>query len=91
LIGLSAVLDTDGALNVIGLTLRSPSLVTRALIFDIFGAVCFIPGGHAIILEAMDLLCDRAHKRFRFEMVLDSLWESCQDTKQEEKELQVIL
>jgi hypothetical protein len=89
LIGLSAVLDTDGALNVIGLTLRAPSLVARALIFDMFGAVCFIPGGHEIILEAMEFVCDQAHKRFRFEIVLDSLWESCKGTKQDEKELQV--
>ncbi|KAJ1344018.1 hypothetical protein BSLG_001158 [Batrachochytrium salamandrivorans] len=54
-IGLSAVLDTDEALNVIALSLRSPSPRTRALVLEIFGAVCLIPGGHS--------LCSACHGR----------------------------
>lgn len=88
-IGLSGVLDTDGALKIIALSLRSPSLVTRSLVFEIFGAVCLISGGHSQILESMDFLCEHECGRFRFETVMYSLWESCKGVSSLEKELQV--
>lgn len=76
-IGLSAVLETDGAMNVIALSLRSPLLRTRSLVLEIFGAVCLLPGGHASVLEALDAVCAVAGTRFRFEIVVYSLWQSC--------------
>ncbi|KAJ3270137.1 Disheveled-associated activator of morphogenesis 1 [Terramyces sp. JEL0728] len=88
-IGLSAVLDTDGALNVIALSLRSPSQRTRALVLEIFGAVCLLPGGHSSVLDAMDTLCEVAGTRFRFEIVIYALWQSCRGLSPTEKELQV--
>ncbi|KAJ1338799.1 hypothetical protein BSLG_006436 [Batrachochytrium salamandrivorans] len=88
-IGLSAVLDTDEALNVIALSLRSPSPRTRALVLEIFGAVCLIPGGHSCVLHAMDALSDEANTRFRFEIVVYSLWQSCRAMTPLDKELQV--
>ncbi|KAI9364411.1 formin homology 2 domain-containing protein [Zopfochytrium polystomum] len=88
-IGLSAVLDNEGALNVIALSLRSPSARTRGLVLEIFGAVCLIPGGHRCVLEGMDALAEVAGMRFRFESVVYSLWQSCQGTSPLEKELQV--
>ncbi|KAJ3124435.1 Disheveled-associated activator of morphogenesis 1, partial [Irineochytrium annulatum] len=88
-IGLSAVLDHDESLNVIALSLRSPSGRTRALVLEIFGAVCLIPGGHRCVLEGMDALQETAGMRFRFEIVVHSLWQSCQGSTPLEKELQV--
>ncbi|KAI8924051.1 hypothetical protein BC831DRAFT_467748 [Entophlyctis helioformis] len=88
-IGLSAVLETEGALNVIALSLRSPSARTRALVLEIFGAVCLIPGGHSCVLQAMDALRDEANTRFRFEMVVYCLWLSCKGMTPLDKELQV--
>ncbi|KAJ1563053.1 Disheveled-associated activator of morphogenesis 1, partial [Cladochytrium tenue] len=74
-IGLSAVLDNEGALNVIALSLRSPSARTRALVLEIFGAVCLIPGGHKCVLEGMDALAETAGIRSRFEAVVYCLWQ----------------
>ncbi|KAJ3413863.1 Dishevelled associated activator of morphogenesis 2 [Chytridiales sp. JEL 0842] len=88
-IGLSAVLDHDGALNIISLCLRSPSSRTRALVLEIFGAVCLIPGGHRCVLEGMDALQEIAGTRSRFELVVHSLWQSCQGSSVLDKELQV--
>ncbi|KAJ3270093.1 hypothetical protein HK104_004982, partial [Borealophlyctis nickersoniae] len=88
-IGLSAVLENEGSLNIIALSLRSPSPRTRALVLEIFGAVCLIPGGHRCVLEGMDALCDAAGMRFRFEIVVYALWQSCQGMTPLEKELQV--
>ena len=83
------MLDTEGALNVIALSLRSSSPRTRALVLEIFGAVCLIPGGHSSVLEGMDALCEAAGMRFRFEIVVFSLWQSCRGITPLEKELQV--
>ncbi|KAJ3232490.1 Disheveled-associated activator of morphogenesis 1 [Chytriomyces hyalinus] len=88
-IGLSAVLDNEGSMNIIALSLRSPSYRTRSLVLEIFGAVCLIPGGHKCVLEGMDALADTAALRFRFEAVVSSLWLSCQGVSSQEKELQV--
>ncbi|RKO85022.1 armadillo-type protein, partial [Blyttiomyces helicus] len=88
-IGLSAVLDNEGSLRIIALSLRSPSPRTRALVLEIFGAVCLIPGGHRCVLEGMDALCEAAAMRFRFEIVVWSLWQSCQGMTVLDKELQV--
>ncbi|KAJ3077638.1 hypothetical protein HK102_005071, partial [Quaeritorhiza haematococci] len=82
-------LDSDGAMNIIALSLRSPSPRTRALVLEIFGAVCLIPGGHRCVLEGMDALCETAGMRFRFETVVYSLWSSCQGMGPSDKELQV--
>lgn len=76
-------------MNVIALSLRSPSKVTRSLVLDIFGAVCFIPGGHATVLESINYLCDRSFSQSRFEVVVNALSESCNETRPEDKELQV--
>jgi dishevelled associated activator of morphogenesis len=89
-IGLSAVLDSDGALDVIALSLRSPSVRTRALVLEIFGAVCLIPGGHQCVLEGMDAMADVCGLRSRFEIVVYSLWQSCQGLMPLDKELQVM-
>ena len=83
------VLDNEGSLNIIALSLRSPHLRTRALVLEIFGAVCLIPGGHRCVLEAMEAVCETAGLRFRFEIVVYSLWASCQAMGPAEKELQV--
>ncbi|KAJ3096868.1 hypothetical protein HDU97_005466 [Phlyctochytrium planicorne] len=88
-IGLSAVLDYDESLNIIALCLRSPSARTRALVLEIFGAVCLIPGGHRCVLDGMDALQEIAGMRFRFEIVVHSLWQSCQGSTPLDKELQV--
>ncbi|KAI8898114.1 hypothetical protein BC833DRAFT_649016 [Globomyces pollinis-pini] len=88
-IGLAAILDTTGALNVIALSLRSSSSRTKALVLEIFGAVCLLPGGHSPVLDAMDSLSQIASTRFRMEIVLYSLWQSCKGDSQAEKELQV--
>jgi len=88
-IGLAAVLDNEGSLNIIALSLRSPSHRTRALVLEIFGAVCLIPGGHRCVLEGMDALCEASGLRFRFEIVVHALWQSCQGMTPLEKDLQV--
>ncbi|KAJ3069197.1 hypothetical protein HDU98_007726, partial [Podochytrium sp. JEL0797] len=88
-IGLSAVLDNDGSMTIIAMSLRSPSFRTRALVLEIFGAVCLIPGGHRCVLEGMEALGELAALRFRFEAVMESLWLSCQGVSPLEKELQV--
>ncbi|KAI8615776.1 hypothetical protein BC830DRAFT_1168331 [Chytriomyces sp. MP71] len=88
-IGLSAVLDNEGSMEIIALSLRSPSYRTRSLVLEIFGAVCLIPGGHKCVLEGMDALADTAAMRFRFEAVVSTLWLSCQGVSPLEKELQV--
>jgi hypothetical protein len=72
-IGLSAVLDAPAALPVIGLSLRSPNIRTRQLVLEILGAVCLVPGGHELILEAMSHLKDRAGEARRFETVVKCL------------------
>ncbi|KND03814.1 uncharacterized protein SPPG_01270 [Spizellomyces punctatus DAOM BR117] len=88
-IGLSAVLDSEGALNIIALSLQSPSPKTKALVLEILGAVCLIPGGHQCVLEGMDNLCTQAKTRFRFEAVVYTLWQSCQGMTAHDKDLQV--
>ncbi|ORY53477.1 FH2-domain-containing protein [Rhizoclosmatium globosum] len=88
-IGLSAVLDNEGSMNIIAMSLRSPALRTRSLVLEIFGAVCLIPGGHRCVLEGMESLAELAALRFRFEAVVSTLWLSCQGVSQQEKELQV--
>jgi dishevelled associated activator of morphogenesis len=52
--GLSAVMSNPDSLFIIALSLRSFSLRTRALVLEILGAVCLIPGGHRRILECMN-------------------------------------
>ncbi|KAJ3174768.1 Dishevelled associated activator of morphogenesis 2 [Geranomyces variabilis] len=88
-IGLSAVLDSEGALDIIALSLQSPSPKTKALVLEILGAVCLIPGGHQCVLEGMDKLCAQAGTRFRFELVVYTLWQSCQGMTPHDKDLQV--
>ncbi|KAJ3019022.1 hypothetical protein HKX48_002457, partial [Thoreauomyces humboldtii] len=88
-IGLSAVLDSEGALDIIALSLQSPSPKTKALVLEILGAVCLIPGGHECVLEGMDKLCAQAQTRFRFEIVVYTLWQSCQGMTPHDKDLQV--
>ncbi|KAJ3330667.1 hypothetical protein HDU76_005130 [Blyttiomyces sp. JEL0837] len=88
-IGLSAVLDHEGSLNIIALSLRSPSCRTRALVLEIFGAVCLIPGGHRCVLDGMEAVAEEAGMRFRFEIVVYALWQSWQGASPLEKELQV--
>ncbi|TPX38459.1 hypothetical protein SeLEV6574_g07774, partial [Synchytrium endobioticum] len=88
-IGLSAVLETDGAMDVIAMSLRSPSVRTKALVLEIFGAVCLIPGGHQCVLEGMDAMADVCGLRSRFEIVVYSLWQSCQGVSKDDKDLQV--
>lgn len=72
-IGLSAVLDAPAALPIIGLSLRSPNIKTRQLVLEILGAVCLVPGGHSLILEAMSYLRERAGEARRFETVVKCL------------------
>ncbi|KAJ3212388.1 hypothetical protein HDU82_002067 [Entophlyctis luteolus] len=88
-IGLSAVLDHTASMTTIAASLRSPSFRTRALVLEIFGAVCLIPGGHRCVLEGMEALAELASMRFRFEPVVSTLWLSCQGVSPLEKELQV--
>ncbi|KAI8999424.1 formin homology 2 domain-containing protein [Gaertneriomyces semiglobifer] len=88
-IGLSAVLDSEGALDTIALSLQSPSLKTKSLVLEILGAVCLIPGGHECVLNGMEQLCHVARTRFRFEAVVHTLWLSCQGMTPVEKDLQV--
>lgn len=84
------MLDTPGALNVISLSLRSKSLRTRAMVFEVFAAMCLIPGGHASVLEALEFLSEEARNRFRFEIIVYGLWESCSSSLGPiEKDLQV--
>ena len=88
-VGLSAVLDTDGALAVIALCLRSNNLRTKILVLEIFGAVCLLPGGHTPVLNGLEALCEVNASRFRFESVIYTLWSSCQGSSEELKDLQV--
>ncbi|KAJ3223051.1 Dishevelled associated activator of morphogenesis 2 [Clydaea vesicula] len=88
-IGLSAVLDSPDSLNIIALSLRSNSYRTRALVLEIFGAVCLIPGGHTCILSGMDNLKEEGGFRFRFEVVVSSLWQASRGMSPLEKDLQV--
>lgn len=90
-IGLSAVLESTNSLEIIALSLRSTSFRTKALVLEIFGAVCLIPGGHSGVLSAMDALAELANFRFRFEIVVHCLWISCQGMTSSEKDLQVFL
>lgn len=64
-------------------------LRTRALVLEIYGAVCLIPGGHRCVLEALENVKEISGMRFRFEVVVQSLWLSCQGMSPVEKELQV--
>jgi dishevelled associated activator of morphogenesis len=86
---LAAVLETEGAMNVIALSLRSPSSRTRALVLEIFGAVCLLPGGHTSVLEGLEAVCEVSMMRFRFEIIVYTLWNSCTGTQQQDKDLQV--
>ncbi|KAJ3020034.1 UNVERIFIED_CONTAM: hypothetical protein HDU68_010388 [Siphonaria sp. JEL0065] len=88
-IGLSAVLDNEGSMTIIAMSLRSPALRTRSLVLEIFGAVCLIPGGHRCVLEGMEALAELDSLRFRFEAVVSTLWLSCRGVSLLEKELQV--
>lgn len=83
------MLDSEGALDIIALSLQSPSPKTKALVLEILGAVCLIPGGHQCVLEGMDKLCAQAKTRFRFEMVVYTLWQACQGMTPHDKDLQV--
>jgi hypothetical protein len=87
--GLSAVLETDGAINVIALSLRSPVMKTRTLVLEMFGAVCLLPGGYEPVLEGLDAVCAVAGTRFRFEIVIYSLWQSCFGYNTIDKDLQI--
>jgi hypothetical protein len=78
-----------GALNVIALSLRSPSPRTRALVLEIFGAVCLLPGGHSNVLQALEALNHVQGQRHRFEIIMFCLWNSCQTLTSIDKELQV--
>ena len=64
-------------MTVIALGLRSPSARTKSLIFEIFGAVCMLPGGHNQVLTALDALCEASGYRSRMEIAVWSLWWSC--------------
>jgi hypothetical protein len=64
-------------MNVIALGLRAPSARTKSLIFEIFGAVCMLPGGHSQVLEALDSLVEASGYRSRMEIAVWSLWWSC--------------
>jgi hypothetical protein len=65
--GLSAVMSNPDSLFIIALSLRSFSLRTRALVLEILGAVCLIPGGHRRILECMNKFRETFCERARFE------------------------
>jgi hypothetical protein len=88
-IGLSAVLESKDSLLVIALSLRTQAFRTRALVLEMFGAVCLIPGGHEVVLDAMDEMSGVVGFRFRFEVVMYSLWQACQGVSPAEKDLQV--
>jgi len=72
-VGLSAVLDAPGSLNILALSLRSRSVRTRALVLEIFGAVCLLPGGHAHVLEAMSELAENMGAGTRMEIIVHGL------------------
>lgn len=71
------------------MSLRSSSQRTKSLVLEIFGAVCLIPGGHEPVLESMNDICEIEGYRFRFEIVVNALWQSCRGLSPQEKELQV--
>ena len=74
------------------MSLRSPSVRTRALVLEIFGAVCLMrPVGHQRVLEGMDAMADVCGLRSRFEVVVHSLWQSCQGITAADKDLQVCM
>ena len=63
---------------------------TRAMVFEVFAAMCMIPGGHSSVLEALEFLSEEARTRFRFEIIVYGLWESCSSKLGPvEKDLQV--
>ena len=60
------------------------------MVFEVFAAMCMIPGGHSSVLEAMEFLSEEARSRFRFEVIVFGLWESCSSKMGPvEKDLQV--
>jgi hypothetical protein len=60
------------------------------MVFEVFAAMCMIPGGHASVLEALEYLSEEAKTRFRFEIIVYGLWESCSSNLGlVEKDLQV--
>jgi hypothetical protein len=61
------------SLPVIALSLRSPSLKTRALVLEILAAVCLIPGGHKRVLECVSQFARISGERARFETVVTCL------------------
>ncbi|KNE62292.1 hypothetical protein AMAG_18842 [Allomyces macrogynus ATCC 38327] len=71
--GLAAVLESVDNLLVISLALRSANLRVKALVLEIFAALCFIPGGHRAVLEAMGQLKDALGHRYRFTVVVACL------------------
>lgn len=72
----------------IAFALRSPSQRTKSLILEIFGAVCLLPGGHTPVLDGLEALCEVSGSRHRFDIVMESLWNSCQPNSLD-NELQV--
>ena len=65
---------------------------TRAMVFEVFAAMCMIPGGHSSVLEALEFLSEEAKTRFRFEIIVYGLWESCAASLGPvEKDLQVYI
>ena len=87
--GLAAVLETEGAMNVIALALRSPAVRTKSLVLELFGAVCLLPGGHSSVLEGLTAVSEIAGTRFRFELIVYTLWQGCNGLTAPDKELQV--
>lgn len=87
--GLAAVIDTIGSINVISLTLRSTSRITRALSLEILAGLCFMPGGHIIVIESLEYISACERNRSRFEIIVHMLWESSKEIVTGDRDVQV--
>lgn len=61
------------SLLVIALSIRSPSLRTRAIALEILAAICLIPGGHKRVLECMVQFAKLVGEHCRFQTVVSCL------------------
>lgn len=73
-VGLKALLETQDGIAILALGLSTDSILVKAKLLELFGAICYIPpNGHSLILEALEYYRRVRSETSRFRDIINDL------------------
>lgn len=72
-VGLSAMINYPKSISILALGFETPVLKTRATVLELLGAVCSLPNGHKLVMEAVENLRAIKCDTHRYQSIVASL------------------